>query len=112
MKTAEYTVDRKRWSRMSIYEQMGNIGSEVGRSINAKRQNNPQDCQAAVIRALDLFDATVDQLIKQKSPKVKEVLRSKDQFLAAIYEPEATLEDLNSIEGYFMQYAIAARLNR
>ncbi|HEU5187571.1 MAG TPA: hypothetical protein VFT87_03640, partial [Candidatus Saccharimonadales bacterium] len=76
-----YAVDRKRWASMSIFEQMGNISSEVGRSIIAKRRNNQEDCNYAVIRALDLFDATVDDLIKQKSSRVKEVLRAKDQYL-------------------------------
>ena len=27
-----YQVDRKQWARLSINEQMGNIGSEVGRA--------------------------------------------------------------------------------
>jgi len=111
MSTAGHAVDRKRWAAMSIFEQMGNIYSEVGRSLNAKRQNRSQDCEHAVIRALDLFDATVDTLIQRKSVRVKEVLRAKDQFLHAIYDKKSTPGDIASIDRYFLQYAIAARLN-
>lgn len=107
-----YAVDRKRWASMSIFEQMGNIYSEVGRSIIAKRRNNQEDCNYAVIRALDLFDATVDDLIKQKSSRVKEVLRAKDQYLHAIYDQGVEDGVCTDIDRYFMQYAIAARLHR
>lgn len=107
-----YTVDRKRWSAMTIFEQMGNIYSEVGRSIIAKQRNNQEDCNYAVIRALDLFDATVDDLVRQKSPRTKEVLRAKDQYLHAIYDQNAGHDACINIDRYFMQYAIAARLHR
>jgi Ca2+-binding EF-hand superfamily protein len=91
---------------------MGNISSEVGRAINAKKQNNKENMDNAVIRALDLFDATIDELISAKSIRSKEVLRSKDQFLTVINEESPSTDELNSLERYFTQYAIAARLNK
>lgn len=103
--TQKYTVDRDRWARLSIFEQMGNIGSEVGRTLKLKRGG--QDFEPALIRALDLFDATVEHLIALKSYRVKEVLRSKDQFLQAVF-----VRDDDKIESYFTHFAVAARLNR
>jgi hypothetical protein len=97
---------------MNIFEQMGNIYSEVGRSFNAKQQNKQQDCEQAVIRALDLFDATVEGLVVKKSPRTKEVLRAKDQYLHAIYDLHTDSKTFADIDRYFMQYAIAARLRR
>jgi citrate synthase len=107
-----YQVDRNKWSRMSIFDQMGNISSEVGRAINAKKQNKKEEMNNAVIRALDLFDATIDGLINAKSIKSKEVLRSKDQFLSVMNEENPSTEEVNGLDRYFTQYAIAARLNR
>ena len=106
-----YRVDRRRWSSMSIFEQMGNIYSEVGRSFNAKKHNDTKGCEQATIRALDLFDATVDALIRQKSMRAKEVLRAKDQFLHAIYDSQISSSDMASLDRYFLNFAIAARLN-
>lgn len=97
-----YSVDRNRWMRLNILEQMGNIGSEVGRTLKMKRLN--ENFEPALIRALDLFSATVEHLISTKSHRAKEVLRARDQFLQAIY-----MNDDNKIEEYFMQMAIAAR---
>jgi len=100
-----YSINRERWERLTILEQMGNIGSEVGRTLKLKQRN--EDFEPALIRALDLFDATVELLIQKKSHRVKEVLRSKDQFLKALF-----VADDPAIETYFMQFAIAARNQR
>ena len=100
-----YTIDRERWKQLSIFDQMGNIGSEASRTLRLKR--NGEDFRAALIRALDLFEATVELLVQNKSHRTKEVLRARDQFLQALF-----ISDDPSIETYFMQFAIAARLNR
>ena len=106
-----YQVDRDRWSKMTIQEQMGNIGSEVGRSISAWRVHDTARFDGALSRALDLFDATTEQLISEHSPRVKEVLRSRDQYLSLFFDN--TFEaDASSVEDYFMQYALAARADR
>jgi len=107
-----YAVDRKRWSKMSIFEQMGNIASEVGRSFSAKRRGDDAGCAQAVGRAIDLFDATVSSLLAKRSIKVKEVLRAKEVYLSAIFDETGPSGDSQSLERYFMQYAVAARLNR
>ncbi|MDR2556164.1 MAG: hypothetical protein LBC49_00435 [Bacteroidales bacterium] len=31
-------IDKERWAQLNIFQQMGNIGSEVGRAIKAKRE--------------------------------------------------------------------------
>lgn len=100
-----YRVDREAWLKRSIFDQLGNIGSEVGRALKLKRKG--RDFEPALVRALDLFDATVSGLINTKPHRAREVLRAKECFLDALY-----IKDDPSIETYFMQFAIAARLNR
>ncbi len=110
--TSSYSVDQERWSKMSIFEQMGNIYSEVGRSFNAGWRNNKQDQQHAVMRAVDLFDITIRVLIGFKSPKAKEVLRAKEVYLNAIYGDGTNDQAIKNLDRYFRQFAIAARLKR
>jgi len=107
-----YAVDRERWAKFNIFEQMGNIGSEVGRSLDSKLGNRHEDFEPALYRALDLFDATVEDLLKQKSPRIKEVLRAKDQYLEVALQKHPDPEKAKSIENYFMQFALTARMNR
>jgi hypothetical protein len=103
-------VDIEKSSRLSIFEQMGNIGSEVGRAISAHRRGDTQSEDAAIARAIDLFDATAGSLAQQKSPRTREVLRSKEQFLGLFFDNNFT--DAGAVERYFMQFALAARMGR
>lgn len=106
----DYAVDRDRWAGMSIFDQMGNIYSEVGRTFKAKKNHDQERYDQALMRALDLFDATTLVLVEQRSPKTKEVLRAKEEFLHACEAKDSDREQ--EIDRYFMQFAIAARLRR
>ena len=58
---------------------MGNIGSEVSRSL--KNQHNPKRFQGCFDRALELFDFTIDALqAKREYAKLKEVCRAREEF--------------------------------
>lgn len=107
--SSSYEIDRKRWANMTIFEQMGNIYSEVGRSFSAKRRLDIVGQDSATVRAIDLFDATVAALIAQKSIRAKEVLRAKDQFLQTLYDESVSESDMGSLDRYFLQFALVAR---
>ena len=106
-----YAVDRDKWAEISILDQMANIYSEVGRTILAKNSGDDQKFEAALSRALDLFEATIEILNKQKSPRTREVLLAKYQFLSLFFAKRRQ-EDQVSLERYFRQFAIAARISR
>lgn len=106
---SNYEIDKEKWAELSIFEQMGNIGSEVGRAINAHRSGKFKRVDGAIDRALALFDETIDCLVAQKSPRLREVLRSRDEFLRLFFD--GTFEkDAQNIERYFTQFAVAARI--
>ncbi|NHM16247.1 hypothetical protein GMI69_06195 [Eggerthellaceae bacterium zg-887] len=102
-------IDREAWARFDIFEQMGNISSEVGRSIAAERRGNIKRRDAAIERALDLFDATQEQLVRERSPRLREVLYARNEYLRLFYD--GTFDaDAEALERYFNNFAIAARL--
>jgi len=103
-------VDRDRWVQLTIFEQMGNIGSEVGRAIAAKRNGKITRMDGAIDRAIDLFDATAEVWALQRSPKTREVLRAKEQFLSLFFD-SWSYEGAEGIEHYFMHFAQAARMH-
>jgi len=104
-------VDRERWAQLTIFEQMGNIGSEVGRAVNAQRCGKTARMDGAVDRALDLFDATAAVWAEKKSPRTREILRAREQFLNLFFG-ELRAGDAESLERYFGQFALAARVER
>ncbi|MDR0459742.1 MAG: hypothetical protein LBG68_04710 [Coriobacteriales bacterium] len=108
---ADYQIDRNRWEQLGILEQMANIGSEVGRAIKARKAGKEDRVDGAITRALDLFAATTEQLARQKSPRLREVLRARNEFLRLFYD--GTFDsDAEAIERYFTLFAIAARNQR
>ena len=95
------------WSKFTLLEQLGNIGSEVGRSIKAYKNNDTRAFDAALFRALDLFEVTAKCWVKTYPNRVKEILRAKEEFLRLFFDDN--FEDAENIERYFMYFAYAAR---
>jgi hypothetical protein len=97
-----------KWYQLSLVEQLGNIGSEVSRTLSSKgdkiRLGN------AALRALELFDLTIcDTRWKNR---LKEITRAREIFCDIVYGDSGygiTLEDLNR---YFYYFAYAARAHR
>ncbi|QQG42402.1 MAG: hypothetical protein HYW15_02735 [Candidatus Giovannonibacteria bacterium] len=95
------------WSRLSLKEQMGNIGSEVSRAASW-RAKDKKLYDGAVERALELFDLTLED--KRWRGRLLEIARAREVFCDAISggaEYKSSLEDL---EKYFLQFAYAVRL--
>lgn len=102
---SKHVFDSRAWARMDMFNQMGNIGSEVGRALAAKRQGQEDRMQAAFARGLDLIDLTAELWAKERSPRLRELLIAREQFARSV----ATDEIDNTLEDYFMQFAVAAR---
>lgn len=105
-----YQVDRNYWSSKDVFYQMGNVYSEVGRTVKAYQAEDRTSFDAALARAVDLFDATVEAHSKSLY-RVSEILRAKNQFLSLFYGKTRS-DDWGTLENYFMQYAIAARMRQ
>jgi hypothetical protein len=94
--------DEAKWASLSFYEQMGNIGSEVGRTMNAIRNNDEQSLQGAYYRGLDLIDATVKNL--SAKGRRYELLRARELLSEAV---ESKTPD-QKLDNYFMTFAVLA----
>ena len=102
---SSHVFDREAWVKLPLFDQLGNIGSEVGRTMNAIRRDDEAALDGAFRRGLDLIDASAVALPFYRR---RELLRARELFAQAFITrtPDTKLED------YFMQYAIAARANR
>lgn len=98
-----------RWNDFSLLEQMGNIGSEVYRAISFFQKKDEKRFLSAFDRALELFDLTLCDARWRGS--LKEIGRAREVFCSLFYDtqPYDTPEGLNK---YFLEFGIAARLNK
>jgi hypothetical protein len=105
---SRHEFDQAAWAKLDIFNQMGNIGSEVGRALAAKRQGKTDRMMTAFYRGIDLMNATIDAWAERKYTSFKELLCAREIFAESILTDKVDPK----IESYFMQYALAARLHR
>lgn len=94
------------WQKLSLAEQLGNIGSEV---LRASRQRGKDEkmFESAVERALELFDLTLDD--PRWRGRRWEIGRAREVFCDAIYGGKLYKSSLEGLVHYFDQFAFAAR---
>lgn len=99
------TVSKEKWHSLTLAEQLGNIGSEVGRA--AKWQGRDEaSFWGAVSRASDLFDLT--QSDQRWSKRRLELDRAREVFADAVLGGKEYKSNLKDLEKYFMMFALAA----
>lgn len=97
------------WQKLSFFEQMANIGSEVERSIKWKNKGNSKYCQMAFERALELLDLTISNEINKSH--LKELLRLRETLVDYfVFENNYQSSD-KKWQDYFHAFNFAARIN-
>ncbi|MBI4159541.1 hypothetical protein HY504_00030 [Candidatus Wolfebacteria bacterium] len=94
------------WQKLSLAEQLGNIGGEVHRAVKEKGVHGER-YENAVVRALELFDCTFADP-RWRGARRKEIGRVREVFCDAALGGgmyKTTLEDLDR---YFFGFAEVA----
>lgn len=98
-----------RWQRLSFFEQMANIGSEVERAISWRQKGNQEYSRAAFDRALELLDLTIDD--KKNKKRLPELLRLREVLLDYFYFSNSYSSSDKLWHSYFYPFNWAARIN-
>ena len=95
----------ERWHRMTLAEQIGNIGSEVSRTASAqgKDQNRFNN---ALARTLELFDLTLSD--SRWRGRLREIGRMREVFCDVVLGGAEYGDNFASLQNYFDQFAYAA----
>ncbi|MBI4138963.1 hypothetical protein HY479_02320 [Candidatus Uhrbacteria bacterium] len=96
-----------RWHELTLAEQLGNIGSEVGRTKNWRGKDDAR-FQGAFDRALELFDLTLADK-RWKGLRRREIARAREVFCDAATDGGMYTVTLNALERYFFDFALASR---
>jgi len=94
---------KERWMKMSLAEQMGNIGSEFSRMISLKQKGDLKNAQNSFDRVLELLDLTISQRKNRELFRLREVIC--DLFIGSnIYKVS-----IKFLKDYFLFFALSSR---
>ncbi len=96
-----------RWHTLSLFEQLGNIGSEVSRAHRAKEAGNRDRMMKALERGLELFDLTIAD--PRHRTRLREICRAREVVCDYFYGDNEYRSTGESLVKYFDAYARAAR---
>jgi len=99
-----------RWFKLTLMEQMANIGSEVFRAISWNKKGDKEYSRIAFERVLELIDFTISD--PRHRHRLKEICRTREvlcDYFAGDNEYKSTSEQW---EKYFYAFNFAARKNR
>jgi hypothetical protein len=96
-----------RWNKFSIFEQMANIGAEVGRAVNWRKKNNEAFSKQAFYRALELLDFSIDDPKNKNS--LKEILRMREILVDYFMGDNLYQSTDKNWNKYFYYFNFAAR---
>lgn len=96
-----------RWLDMNLSQQLGNIGSEVGRAANWQKKGKIEMMNAALNRALDLLNLTIAD--KRWRTGRKELCRAREVLVDTFWGNKEYNDTPENLEKYFFQFAVAAK---
>ncbi|MBU6214506.1 hypothetical protein KGM48_01535 [Patescibacteria group bacterium] len=99
-------ISKERWHTLSLAEQLGNVGSEVGRARKWQGKDE-QSFWSAAARALELLDLTREDA--RWRARRAELDRARESVSDALLNGEAYRSSLADLERYFMQFAFLSR---
>ena len=94
------------WNTRSLVDQLANVGSEVGRARKWKGRN-PDLCERAFVRALELLDLTIAD--PRWTGRRKELTRARTFLCDAMDGGTEHGSNLADLDRYFLAFAVAAR---
>ena len=97
------------WARLELVEQLGNIGSEVERTIQAHDAGRTGRFEGALERALELFDLTAEDP-RWHGHRCQEVLRAREEFCRLFFDPDVPPGSAEGLRRYFFGFGHAARM--
>ncbi|MCE2928272.1 MAG: hypothetical protein LW817_01420 [Candidatus Caenarcaniphilales bacterium] len=97
-----------RWFEFPLALQLGNIGGEIQRHINAMKREDPQAAQDAFYKAIELIDLTKNDPKHRGTGRLKEICRLKEFLVDAIFnDPPLYKSDLEGLVKYCNQMVIS-----
>jgi len=98
---------RDKWGKMSLPEQMGNIGSEVIRMINSREKKDRESEKNCFIRSLELIDLTISD--KRWKRRLFEICRIREILCGLFFNDKTYKISTKHLKDYFLFFALLSQ---
>jgi len=105
------TLAQGRWHQLTFFQQMANIGTEVGRAI-IWRSKDAMTSEMAAVRGLELIDLTIDDVKNRTGARPKELWRLREVFADYFFADNEYGSTDQSWQNYFDGFAYGAQVNK
>ena len=102
---------RQKWASYPITYQMGNIGSEVSRSLKWSKKGNKKRADVAIDRALELFDFTIEAN-RNNHARLSEILIAREEFCDYFFNNNSWHTDPAKMQKYYDGFTMIDALKR
>ncbi len=99
-----------RWQRLSLLEQLANVGSEIERALAWAAKDNPEYSRMALERGLELLDLTIAD--PRHRHRLKEMTRLREVLLDYFMGENQYGSTESSWRSYFHAYGLAVALRK
>ena len=99
-----------RWAKLSLLEQMANIGGEVERAFLWRAKKNAEYSKKAAERALELLDMSL--AATRNLPRLKELTRTRETLADHLFGTNEFNSDEAGWRKHFSHFTFAARKDR
>ena len=99
-----------RWFKLSFFDQMANIGSEVGRTILWRKKGDNKENLRAFYRALELLDLTIQD--SKNRDKLRELCRLREVLSDYFMYDNIYQSTDNLWHNYFFPFEYASRIKK
>lgn len=100
-----------RWGTLTLAEQLGNAGADVGRAIRAWQEGDQGRFDAAFDRSLELLDLTLADP-RWIGPRLREIARTREVVCDFLVGDNLYRSTPELLDNYFLAFAVAARRDR
>ena len=100
-----------RWWTLTLAEQLANAGADVGRAIRARAAGDTVRFDSALDRCLELLDLTMADP-RWAGPRRREIARVREVVCDFLVGDNVYGSTSESLDSYFMSFALASRRDR
>ncbi|MCX6721106.1 MAG: hypothetical protein NT026_00670 [Candidatus Staskawiczbacteria bacterium] len=94
----------ERWQKLSLSQQLANIGSEVSRTLSLKQKGDKENMEKSFFRAIELIDLTIAD--KRWKNRVLEIFKLREVVCDLFFGKNVFHTNPEFLKNYFLFFAL------